>query len=50
MAKPKKKREPIVFTPKELRFNRALFEGKLTKRNMPKRNGFTFEGNPNRSG
>lgn len=39
----KKKREPIVFTPKELRFNRALFNGTLTKRNRPKTPGFTFD-------
>jgi hypothetical protein len=37
----KKKREPIVFTPRELRYNRALFEGTLTKRNMPKTPGYT---------
>ena len=44
MKKPeKKKREPIVFTPKELRYNRALFHGKLTKRNMPKTPGYTHD-------
>jgi len=40
---PKKKRTAIVFTAKEQRYNRALFEGTLTKRNKPKVPGFTFK-------
>lgn len=35
-----KKRVPTVFTPKQLRFNRALFEGKLSRRNQPKIDGY----------
>jgi hypothetical protein len=34
-------REPIVFTPKELRYNHALFHGTLTRRNRPNTPGYT---------